>query len=57
MSGQGAAWAFAVDSLSGGAHYLAACFAFGCGQHRDATGELIAVPVPVGDTAVVALRF
>lgn len=56
MAGQGAHWSFAVDSL-GGSYFPAACFPFGCGQHRDEAGELIPVPVPAGDTTTVALRF
>lgn len=57
LAGQGANWAFGLDSLAGGSYYLQACFNFGCGEHRSQAGELIAVPVTAGDTAVVALRL
>jgi hypothetical protein len=57
-SGTNRTFDFASESVGGGQYFVSACFAFGCGQHRDPhTGQLIPVAVVAGRTNTLHLAF
>jgi len=50
-------YTFHLEGITPGAYYIRVCFAFGCGEYRDASGTLSSVPIWAGSKAMLALTF